>query len=97
MFQLRFTAEARAVMADLESGRRHAAKLNKVRTCLARLANDTQHPGLHAHRYRSIRGPGNEDVWEVYVENRTPSAWRVWFCYGPGRDVITIVTIAPHP
>jgi hypothetical protein len=97
VFQLLFTSEARAVMADLESGRRHAEKLRKVRACLAKLSADPQHPGLHTHRYHSKRGPEGADVWEVYVENRTPSAWRVWFCYGPGRDTITVITIAPHP
>lgn len=85
------------MMAELESGGRYAGKLTKVRSCLARLSVDPRHPGLHAHRYRSKYGPGGEDVWEVYVENRSPSAWRIWFCYGPRRDVITIVTIAPHP
>ena len=36
-------------------------------------------------------------MWEVYVENRTPSAWRVWFWYGPGQGEISILAIAPHP
>ena len=33
--------------------------------------------------------------WEV--ENRTPGAWRLWWCYGPEADTITLVTVGPHP
>ncbi len=36
-------------------------------------------------------------LWESYVENKTPSAWRVWWIYGPADGQITIVTIGPHP
>lgn len=97
MFELRFTAEARAILQDMEAGGRYQAKLSKVRACLARLADNPRHPGLQAHRYQSKRGPYGGDMWEVYVENRTPSAWRVWFWYGPGQGEITILAIAPHP
>ncbi|MGQ0717546.1 MAG: hypothetical protein ACT4NP_09575 [Pseudonocardiales bacterium] len=43
-------------------------------------------------------------VWDSYVENRTPGAWRIWRMYGPDeiRDnqtvaVITVLGIGPHP
>jgi len=55
------------------------------------------HPGLHTHRYQSVPGPGGSALWESYVENRTPSARRMWWIYGPADDAITIVTIGPHP
>jgi len=31
------------------------------------------------------------------VENRTPSAFRVFWYYGPGKDTLTILAITPHP
>lgn len=55
------------------------------------------YPGLNAHKYVSLSGPNGEDLWEVYVENKTPSAWRLWWCYGPQADVITLVSVGPHP
>ncbi len=55
------------------------------------------HTGLHSHKYHSITGPNGEDVWESYVENRTPGAWRIWWIYGPDADTLTVVTIGPHP
>ena len=39
----------------------------------------------------------DEDIWDSYVENHIPGAWRVFWHYGPGADSITIVTIGPRP
>jgi hypothetical protein len=52
---------------------------------------------VKSHKYASIWGPDGEEVWESYVENRTPGAWRIWWIYGPAADTLTIVTIGPHP
>lgn len=44
-----------------------------------------------------MRGENGEKVWEAYAENKTPSAWRVFWHYGAGGNEITIVAITPHP
>jgi hypothetical protein len=56
-----------------------------------------RYPGLNSHPYSSLQGPNGEDVWESYAENKTPAAFRVFWYYGPGRGVITVVAITPHP
>ncbi len=43
-----------------------------------------------------LEGPSGEPVFEAYVENNTPGAYRVMWYYGPGRGVISIVYIIPH-
>lgn len=97
-FTLLYVPEARAVIEDMKRGRRHAEKLKKVRTALRLLGTEgPRYPGLHSHQYESIPGPGGVALWESYVENRTPSAWRVWWIYRPGPDEITVVTLGPHP
>ncbi len=96
-FTLRVTDEARQVLADLAGSAQYEAKLRKVGRTLSRIETNPRHPGLKSHKYDSIAGLGGEEVWESYVENRTPSAWRVFWHYGPGAGVITIVTIGPHP
>jgi len=96
-FTLRFTPEAARVMADLAADSGAAVKLRKVRRTLARLQENPRHPGLESHQYHSLTGPAGEPLLESYVENRTPRAWRVWWCYGPERGQLTIVTIGPHP
>jgi hypothetical protein len=97
VFRLRLSSEAKAVLAELETDASFEQKLRKVRRCLGQVQVNPRHPGLAAHKFRSLTGPSGQEVWEVYVENRTPSAWRVWFWYGPDRDTITILTIGPHP
>jgi hypothetical protein len=51
-----------------------------------------------------IRVKADAKVWDSYVENRIPGAWRIWWMYGPDeiRDnqtvaVITVLDIGPHP
>jgi hypothetical protein len=96
-FSLLFTPEAQRVLKELDSEEQYAKKLKKVRNALGRLQQNPRHPGLNSHKYQSLHGIRGEDVWDSYVENNTPSAWRVFWHYGPGNGVITIVTIGPHP
>ena len=94
--RLRFTTEARDVLKSLEAPQ-YAAKLKKVRKALGHLEQNPKHPGLNSHKYQSIKGADGSDVWESYVENRTPGAWRIFWQYGSEADTIVITTIGPHP
>ncbi|MGH8828812.1 MAG: hypothetical protein ACRDVZ_14685 [Jiangellaceae bacterium] len=96
-FALLYTAEARDVIEALGTPA-YAVKLKKIKKTL-RILRDLgpSHPGLNSHKYHSINGPDGEEVWESYVENRTPGAWRIWWMYGPKPDTLTIITIGPHP
>jgi hypothetical protein len=97
-FVLSYTEEAEKVIVDLQ-GPRYATKLKKVRRALKLLQDHgPRHPGPRSHAYQSVPGPSGETLWESsYVENNTPSAWRIWWIYGPAADEITIIVIGPHP
>jgi hypothetical protein len=95
--KLLFTPEARSVLKDLDSSPQYEAKSQKVKRCLGRLEANPRHPGLNSHKYQSVKGANGSDVWESYVENNTPSAWRVFWQYGSEPDTIVILTIGPHP
>ncbi|ROR36814.1 hypothetical protein EDF63_0946 [Curtobacterium sp. JUb34] len=95
-FTLLFTREAKSNLDSL-SGASDSVRLKKVRRALARLQQDPRYPSLNSHKYSSLKGSDDEEVWDSYVENNTPSAWRVFWHYGPGAGVITIVAITPHP
>ena len=71
----------------------------QVARCVALLQANPRHPGLKTHEYHSIENPYDPDtkVFEAYVQNRTPRAYRVFWCYGPKKGEITIITITPHP
>ena len=95
-FSLEFTSEATAQLQKLEAT--DPQRLKKVRKTLALLEQNPRHPGLNSHEYHSLPGvePGRR-VWEAYVENKTPAAFRLFYCYGPGREVITVLAITRHP
>ena len=71
-------------------------KHKKVLKTLALMQASLKHPGLKTHEYSGISGPNGAKVFEAYVENKTPGAYRVFWCYGPEQREITILAITPH-
>ena len=94
-FQIARTLSARETMRELEA--KDERKFKKVRKTLGLLSQDPKHPGLNSHKREAEKGPLGEDIWESYVENNTPSAWRVFWYYGPVPGTITVFAITPHP
>ena len=71
----------------------------QVHKTIEHLLANPRHPGLQTHEYKSLENPymKGEKVFEAYVQHRTPAAFRVFWCYGPKKDEITIIAITPHP
>lgn len=71
----------------------------QVRKTIQYLAENPRHPSLNTHEYDSIPNPyrPDEKVFEAYAQNKTPGAYRVFWCYGPEKSQITIIAITPHP
>jgi hypothetical protein len=71
----------------------------QVDKCVRLLLANPKHPGLNTHEYDSIDHPfkKGEKVFEAYAQNQTPGAYRVFWCYGPAKGEITLITITPHP
>ena len=71
----------------------------QVHKTLELLQSNPKHPGLQTHEYSSIENPfdENEKVFGAYAQNRTPGAYRVFWCDGPKKQEITIIAITPHP
>jgi hypothetical protein len=99
-FKLRFATQASGMLDALEEDTSQQARLRKVRKALGQLERDPRHPGLHSHHYESFPADRDIKVWDSYVENNTPSVWRIFWQYGPDEDndrVITVLYIGPHP
>ena len=101
---LRFTTEAVNQYRALEKEQSLKGLLAQVRKTLSFLETNLKHPSLQTHEYNSLFGVHGERVWEAYVQNNTPSAYRIFWHYGPdlmkeGRriPVITIIAITAHP
>lgn len=90
--------EAAAVIESLRKGKKaDPKKLKKVLKTLDLLASDPHYPSLATHRYEALDGVWSEQVWQSYVEQGTPSAWRMWWYFGPTSGTITVIDIGPHP
>jgi mRNA-degrading endonuclease RelE of RelBE toxin-antitoxin system len=94
-FSILFTTTAEEQLNELKDS--NPKKHKKALKTLGLLEINPKHPGLNTHKYSSIRGHNGEEVFEAYVENKTPAAYRIFFHYGPGKSVITIIAITPHP
>jgi hypothetical protein len=100
-YKLRFAKQASEVLDLLKGDASQQVKLKKVRKALGHLERDPRHPGLHSHHYESFPADRDVKVWDSYVENNTPGAWRIFWQYEPdepdGTRIITILHIGPHP
>ncbi len=94
-FRLAFTEVAADTLSALQQ--LDPKKHRKVLKTLGLMEVNLRHPGLKTHKYDALVGPNNEEVFEAYVETKTPGAFRVFWYYGPDSGMITILAITPHP
>lgn len=94
-FRLEYQPLAEEALANLQQT--DPKKHKKVLKILGLMQTNLRHPGLKTHKYDSLAGPNEEEIFEAYVENKTPAAFRVFWYYGPSKNIITILTITSHP
>lgn len=99
MFALRFTRTAEETLENLERNPSKSGLVKQIKKSLGYLQTNPRHSSLNTHEYTSISHPFNpeEKVFEAYAQNNTPSAYRIFWCYGPEKRQITIIAITPHP
>jgi hypothetical protein len=78
---------------------RQEGLFKQVHKAIRLLLSNPRHPGLQTHPYDSLASPfdGNAKVFVAYAQQHTPGAYRIFWCYGPGKREITIIAITPHP
>ena len=92
-----FTEQGDADLTALEKDPAKKIELNAVLKALKFMETNLRHPSLNTHEYQGFKGPNGEKVFEAYAQNKTPGAYRVFWCYGPKKSQITIIAITPHP
>jgi len=75
-FRLQFSTQAKDTLANLEQT--DPKKYRNVIKTLALMETNLRHPSLQTHKYDALSGSGGEEVFEAYVENKTPAAFRVF-------------------
>lgn len=83
----------------IEKSSKQEGLFKQVHKTISFLSENPRHPSLNTHEYDSIPNPYHKDqkVFEAYAQNKTPGAYRVFWCYGPNKTDITIIAITPHP
>jgi hypothetical protein len=96
-FELIFTEKADLQLDALENAKDKKAVLKVVRKSLGLMERNLRHPSFCTHPYSDLEGKNGEKVFESYVQNNTPGAYRIFWHYGPYKGQITVVAIVPHP
>jgi hypothetical protein len=90
--------QSRTARADRKSSKAEGL-FKQVYKTITQLLENPRHPSLQTHAYHGLEHPydRNQKVFEAYAQNRTSSAYRIFWCYGPQESQITILAITPHP
>jgi hypothetical protein len=103
--ELCFTLEADKQLTIIENDPSLKSVQKQVRKTLRYLETNLRAKSLQTHEYQSLSRRYGIKVFEAYVQQNTPAAYRVFWHYGPdeiskdGRriPIITVIAITPHP
>jgi len=103
--ELRFTLEADKQLTIIENNPSLKSVQKQVRKTLRYLETNLRSKSLQTHEYQSLTRRYGIKVFEAYVQQNAPAAYRVFWHYGPdetskdGRRIptITIIAITSHP
>ena len=94
MFELVFTSGAQEDLERLElTGQ--VGLIKQVKKALGFLQTNLRHPSLQTHVFHALENPVSpgEKVFEAYIQQHTPAAYRLFWCYGPHKGQITVIAI----
>ena len=97
MLEIFLSDQAKVQLNKLKTDKGLNKRYNAVRKTIKLLSLDPRYKSLKTHEFSSLKGPAGEKIFEAYSEQSTPAAYRVFWCYGPDKNQITIVAITPHP
>lgn len=70
---------------------------NKLVKTFNYLSQNPRYNSLNSHEIITLSQRYGIKVWQSYLENKTPSAGRMYWVYGPGKNQITVIGVEPHP
>jgi hypothetical protein len=97
MFTIYITDQAKQQLSELKTDQGLNKRYKAVKKVLYLLAENPRHKSLQTHEFTSLKGPKGGKVFEAYAEQATSAAYRIFWCYGPDRDQITILSVTKHP
>ncbi len=103
--ELRFKPTADEQLTRIENDPALKGVLKQVRKTLGCLETNLRAKSLQTHEYESLTRRYDRKVFEAYVQQDTPGAYRTFWHYGDDEidengkriPIITVVAITPHP
>ena len=103
--ELRFKPSADEQLTRIENDPALKGVLKQVRKTLGYLETNLRAKSLQTHEYESLTRRYDRKVFEAYVQQDTPGAYRTFWHYGDDEidengkriPIITVVAITPHP
>ena len=103
--ELRFKPTADEQLTRIENDPALKGVLKQVRKTLGYLETNLRAKSLQTHEYESLTRRYDRKVFEAYVQQDTPGAYRTFWHYGDDEidengkriPIITVVAITPHP
>ena len=95
-YEVRFSSPVEAWLRAAQRSPDLQEKFKKVKKAI-RMMRDVgpTYPSFCTHQMQYLKGPNGVTIWNSYIENRTPQAWRMyWVRCDDG--AIQIVSIGPH-
>jgi hypothetical protein len=104
-YKLRFTFTADRQLAGIENDHALEGVFKQIRKTLGYLETSLRVKSLQTHEFESLTRRYGHKVFEAYIQQNAPSAYRIFWHYGPDETdkkgkriaVITIVAITSHP
>ncbi len=96
-FEISYTKDVSKQLLELEKDKSKKSIYKAVTKTLGLMQVNLKHPSLNTHEYSTLSRARGYKVFESYAQNNTPGVYRVFWCYGPGKQNITILAIVPHP
>ena len=103
--KLRFKPTADEQLTRIENDTALKGVLKQVRKTLGYLETNLRAKSLQSHEHKSLTRRYGRKVFEAYVQQDIPGAYRTFWYYGDDEidnngkriPIITIIAIVPHP
>jgi hypothetical protein len=104
-YKLRFTPTASEQLTKIENDPSLEGVLKQVRKILGLIETNLRSKSLQTHEYLSLSKRYGKKIFEAYVQQNTPGAYRIFWHYGDAEadkngnriPAITVIAIIPHP
>jgi mRNA-degrading endonuclease RelE of RelBE toxin-antitoxin system len=96
MFNIKLTPLALKQLEKIKKREPRQGLLKQITKTIRFLSENPRHPSLNTHKNQRLSNLHGLDIFQVYAQNYTSGAYRIFFTYS-AKDEITITSIEAHP